>query len=252
MPKIKRWFPVNQSINHDPEIWELTHKFGDRALRVWLELLSVGDRNEGVLKGSIESWASVFMTVYSERNPRWIGRDLDTIQSILRWMVEKGWIVLRDGSETAQSGFRRLSERSQKAIRGLSSPSLIVTNYAKYHRSWELDSLPISSLPSDPILPILSEPKIKIRVKTKIPPAFAVGDKHRQWANENGLPDPDSQLEAFRDHHTAKGSVFLDWDAAFRTWIRNSPRFGNGSGKGIADKETAMREKTARALRQGL
>lgn len=32
-------------------------------------------------------------------------------------------------------------------------------------------------------------------------------------------------LEAFIDHHTAKGSRFKDWDAAFRTWCRNAKRW---------------------------
>ena len=32
----------------------------------------------------------------------------------------------------------------------------------------------------------------------------------------------DTELEAFRDYHIAKGSSFKDWDAAFRTWCRRS------------------------------
>jgi len=37
--------------------------------------------------------------------------------------------------------------------------------------------------------------------------------------------DFDETLEAFVDHHTAKGSRFKDWDAAFRTWCRNAKRW---------------------------
>ena len=33
------------------------------------------------------------------------------------------------------------------------------------------------------------------------------------------------QLEAFRDHHRKEGSRFVDWQAAWGTWIRNSERF---------------------------
>lgn len=33
------------------------------------------------------------------------------------------------------------------------------------------------------------------------------------------------QLERFRDHHRAKGSVFSDWQAAWGTWVRNSVNF---------------------------
>ncbi len=49
MPKIRRWFNVSHDINSDPEVWELTDKFGVAGLRLWLELLSIGDRNEGFL-----------------------------------------------------------------------------------------------------------------------------------------------------------------------------------------------------------
>ena len=37
--------------------------------------------------------------------------------------------------------------------------------------------------------------------------------------------DLDEQVDAFVDFHTAKGSVFKSWDAAFRTWCRNAVKF---------------------------
>jgi hypothetical protein len=36
----------------------------------------------------------------------------------------------------------------------------------------------------------------------------------------------ETELPAFIDHHRAKGSVFSDWQAALRTWIRNAARYG--------------------------
>lgn len=33
------------------------------------------------------------------------------------------------------------------------------------------------------------------------------------------------QRDAFVDYHTAKGSVYKDWDAAFRNWCRNAVKF---------------------------
>lgn len=38
--------------------------------------------------------------------------------------------------------------------------------------------------------------------------------------------DPAATAEHFRDHHRSKASRFADWDAAFRTWLRNAVRFG--------------------------
>ena len=34
-----------------------------------------------------------------------------------------------------------------------------------------------------------------------------------------------TELEAFKNHHTAKGSVMADWQAAWRTWCGNAHRF---------------------------
>jgi hypothetical protein len=42
--------------------------------------------------------------------------------------------------------------------------------------------------------------------------------------------DPSKEAAAFRDHHSAKGSRFVDWNAAFRTWLRNAVRFGRAGG----------------------
>lgn len=34
----------------------------------------------------------------------------------------------------------------------------------------------------------------------------------------------------FKDHHRAKGSRFVDWDAAWRTWIRHAVEFAERRG----------------------
>jgi hypothetical protein len=36
----------------------------------------------------------------------------------------------------------------------------------------------------------------------------------------------DRELEQFTDYHDAKGSAFKDWDASFRTWLRNAAKWG--------------------------
>jgi hypothetical protein len=35
----------------------------------------------------------------------------------------------------------------------------------------------------------------------------------------------DDELEAFADHHIAKGTTSLDWQASWRTWVRNSKKW---------------------------
>jgi hypothetical protein len=58
------------------------------------------------------------------------------------------------------------------------------------------------------------------------------------FANERGI-DPQEEFQAFREHHKSKGNQFVDWRAAWRTWVLNSKKFSRGShpssqGKGKA------------------
>jgi len=48
-------------------------------------------------------------------------------------------------------------------------------------------------------------------------------------ARELGI-DAAHEAEQFRDHHAARGTTFRDWDAAFRTWLRNARKFAARSG----------------------
>lgn len=40
-------------------------------------------------------------------------------------------------------------------------------------------------------------------------------------------PQVEEETQRFLDHHRAKGSLFKDWQAAWRTWMRNSIKFRN-------------------------
>lgn len=81
------------------------------------------------------------------------------------------------------------------------------------------------------------EEKRGTRRATRLPSDWAPTPDHIELANSLGS---DLALEAsqFSDFHTAKGSTFKDWNAAFRTWLRNdrkfreqrTPKNDNGSG----------------------
>jgi hypothetical protein len=46
-----------------------------------------------------------------------------------------------------------------------------------------------------------------------------------EWPTKWPTLSLNAELEAFTDHHTAKGSTFKDWDAAFRSWCRNAVKW---------------------------
>jgi len=43
--------------------------------------------------------------------------------------------------------------------------------------------------------------------------------------------DPTVEAASFRDHHSAKGTRFVDWEAAFRNWLRNAVKFNRGNAR---------------------
>ncbi|BCX51639.1 hypothetical protein CTYAZ2_12210 [Comamonas testosteroni] len=59
---------------------------------------------------------------------------------------------------------------------------------------------------------------------TSLPDSFEPNETADRLAGELGLVVT-AELEAFEDHHMANGSTFKDWQAAFRTWLRNSAKF---------------------------
>ncbi len=68
------------------------------------------------------------------------------------------------------------------------------------------------------------------RTAAVFPGTWSPRSEERAKAAEVGL-NCDAEVEAFRDHHTARGTKFKDWDAAFRTWMRNAVQFGRANRK---------------------
>jgi hypothetical protein len=57
-----------------------------------------------------------------------------------------------------------------------------------------------------------------------MPEGWEPNPQHLEQAGKLGV-DCSAEADAFRDHHSSKGSRFVDWDAAFRTWLRNAAKF---------------------------
>jgi len=62
-----------------------------------------------------------------------------------------------------------------------------------------------------------------------LPAQFTLTAERRAFAEVGGL-NPGLEFGWFKDHHRAKGSRFVDWEAAWRTWCRRAARFGRGTG----------------------
>lgn len=65
--------------------------------------------------------------------------------------------------------------------------------------------------------------------RRQLPPDFILSPELKQIAAKKGLNGDrvESVFEHFCDHHRAKGSVMLDWTAAWRTWVSNDKKFSS-------------------------
>jgi hypothetical protein len=96
--------------------------------------------------------------------------------------------------------------------------------------------------------PCATEPKVEpkvnpkkkiLREKTEAPESIPITEDMRKWAAKNGVTvNLETETEAMLDHHRRHGNVWADWNATWRTWMRNSVKFekrnggtGNGSGQ---------------------
>lgn len=81
-----------------------------------------------------------------------------------------------------------------------------------------------------------------------LPTDFGLTPARSEYAAKT-LPNVDTTelLAAFCDHHTAKGTVAKDWDATWRTWVRNSLKFGYPMPRPVA-AAPAKREPTPEQL----
>lgn len=86
------------------------------------------------------------------------------------------------------------------------------------------DNIHTSSKPSDTGSSSATEPKKKTPFDRRW---THLSEANRAYATEKGLLNgsADEAFEGFRDYHLQNGSKFVDWGAAWRTWVRNQVKF---------------------------
>lgn len=133
MPTPKRWFPVSREINDDHELWEFTDLFGEHALRFWLEILSILDRNHNTI-------CLVDNSVYNIC--RKVRKSPASGRRMIGWLLANHWLVIGQLTENGSP------------LTGYSP------NFAKYRSSME------NHRSRHVLPPILSDP-IRLEEKKK-------------------------------------------------------------------------------------
>ena len=242
MPVPKRYFHCSQEINTDPELWQFTTEFGDRSLRTWLQILSILDRSANQWRVSGD-WLGTLS--------RMVRQSVANVSRQIRWLTEKEWLLIR---ETAADGsplvfearnwmkYNRTQEHKRNGTipdsgtqRGLidtpSFPTPTPTPSLSLPTPEDLKKdIGLVLVKPDAVLPNGSTRKVPSNRGSAYPEGFAFDERADGLAKSYGL-NPHKELAAFRDHHVAKGSVFRDWQAAFRTWLRNAVKFAAKGGR---------------------
>jgi hypothetical protein len=88
-------------------------------------------------------------------------------------------------------------------------------------------------LPPSPAKPAKPrrEPK---KAPHRFPADFVLSDELLAFARERGFTavEIDSMWAKFSNHHKANGSEFVDWNAAWRTWVMRSVDYKNRDNRG--------------------
>lgn len=173
-----------------------------------------------------------------------------TIQYQLRRMEESGWLILvsaGNGGRSMTSEYRISLDWIKGAEiapiqKGASDDVKGATGDTKGCNPEQERVQPIA--PANNRHRTISEPSLnrpaaaapaKPSRGTTVPSDFTPDQTAVGIAASTGV-DLEAELANFLDHHAARGTVFKDWQAGFRTWLRNAVKFGQRGQAGGAKR----------------
>lgn len=162
-----------------------------------------------------------------------------------------GWYHERCESEIE----RYHNSTSQKAQAGKASA---LKRAAKRHEALNGNKTPVEqplnerATNQEPIT-INQEPVLKPlrRKSAPMPSDFALDETSKAYAQARNL-HVDTELVSFKNWHSAKGSTFKDWQAAWRTWCDKAVEFGRAKSgappRGYESEKDRSRREFAEAI----
>ncbi|MGV8955027.1 MAG: hypothetical protein ACOH2M_28275, partial [Cypionkella sp.] len=88
----------------------------------------------------------------------------------------------------------------------------------------------------------------KRKRRCQLPEGWTPSERNISDAHSKQFSDREINHEAdrFADFHRAKGSIFADWDAAWRTWLGNARKFSANSGTDATNRQIAFAARAGR------
>lgn len=222
---------------------------------VWITMLAMSDR-DGVVEASVPGLADMARVSIEEcqdalsslsspddhsRSKDHEGRRITEIRG--------GWTILNYGyyrdKQSAEAAREKNAERVQRYRERKALQPLHVTPRTKCNPIAEADPYaeadpdpdPESDLsgargvqggesPDKPAQPTTKAKKPRKKAAHPLPADWRPNAQHAAYCRDHHL-ELSEQAEAFRDRNAARGELYADWDAAFRTWLRNAVKFAD-------------------------
>lgn len=145
------------------------------------------------------------------------------------WLIEEpqGLVLPRFEEHNGASAKRRAQDAERKRNdRKTSARDADTTRTREEKRTEELTLTPPSP-PAGKRVNGNGQHRERKKPATRAPDSFEITEPMWGWAREQGVAQERIETETakFLDHHKAKGSLFSDWPAAWRKWMRNVVEF---------------------------
>ena len=194
-----KWFKHISDSLDDPFIFDLMNKFGSDGYLVFFGVLEIYSR-EFKTK---HDWKLTVTRSY-------LSRKLNKRQSTL---------VMKCLKHIQKSGKWEITFNDEQVI-------IFIPKFTQIIDGWTRRKLRSSAEVSPEILPLEEEVEEEVekkKIKRKIPDVFPLTNKLKEYALKKGIfkNEVDRLFESFKKSHGSKGTVMLDWNLCWHTWVLN-------------------------------
>lgn len=153
--------------------------------------------------------------------------------------------MLRGWNDKEKERLKKQRQRTKPAVK--EGCPADVPEKSPSHSSSSFSSNTLSGVSAREMDQPKSGTKAPKKITTVAPENFDLTPELVTWAQAQGCNgNLQAITDSFLDHHRAKGSKFIDWVAAWRTWVRNEVKFAKPIKVYPLDRSTkAKREQEA-------
>jgi hypothetical protein len=173
--------------------------YDDEAEHVWVPEMARFQIGESLKDGDRRVWG-VAASILAMRSSRFFGAFVEKYREPYRLETAPRWPEITRALQAPSDPLRSKENEKEK--------------------EQEKDSVTVGAPAPTPASKV-----VRARIASMLPEDFTLTDARRQFALDGGITDAGLEFGHFKDHHRAKGSRFIDWDAAWRTWCRNAVKF---------------------------